>query len=474
MPNPVPSPTTARLAAGTAALAGLLAPTAAAQSADALLDKLVDKGVLTVDEANELREQSDADFTRAYQLKTGMPDWVGSLRLNGDLRGRFESFHGREGLPDRNRFRYRIRAGMTAVLADQFEVGFRVTSSQPEGNFGGNPISGNTSFSDNASKKFLYVDLAYARWTPLNTADWGGSVTFGKMENPFLTSEAVFDRDYTPEGAAVNLAYNVDDAHVLRLNGGGFVLDEIRLSSQDPYLVGAQVVWEATWDKRWQSQLGVGAYNLINAHQLNFLGTIPTVPNVAAGNLRTGLGAGPGAGGAFVHHYNPVAAVGAVTYTLGQFPAYAGAFPIRLEGDYLYNPGADEENTVWSAGVTLGKAGRRGTWDLSYRWRHVGGDGFYEEFADSNFGAYYPLPPGPSSVTRTAGFNAASYLPGQPLLGAYLPGTNVEGHILRLQYSPLDSVTLAVTWYATAVLLGNPADSSSAINRVLVDASWRF
>src|SRR6187455_343937 len=63
-----------------------------AQSADALIDKLVDKGILSVKEANELREQADKNFNQAYSVKSGMPEWVSALKINGDLRGRYESF----------------------------------------------------------------------------------------------------------------------------------------------------------------------------------------------------------------------------------------------------------------------------------------------------------------------------------------------------------------------------------------------
>ena len=79
-------------AAVIAALAGV-SFSAHAQSADALLDKLVDKGILTVKEANELREEADKGFTSAHQVKTGMPDWVTSFKLNGDVRGRYDGIY---------------------------------------------------------------------------------------------------------------------------------------------------------------------------------------------------------------------------------------------------------------------------------------------------------------------------------------------------------------------------------------------
>jgi hypothetical protein len=64
---------------------------ARAQSSDALIDKLVEKGVLSVKEANELRVEIDKNFTAAYSVQSGMPEWVASFKWGGDLFGRFEA-----------------------------------------------------------------------------------------------------------------------------------------------------------------------------------------------------------------------------------------------------------------------------------------------------------------------------------------------------------------------------------------------
>ena len=100
-------------AIATAAFAG----NSQAQSSDALINKLVDKGVLTVKEANDLREETDKDFNSAYSVKSGMPDWVNSLKFNGDLRGRYESItveapqhFGPQPLPLPDALRHRGRA----------------------------------------------------------------------------------------------------------------------------------------------------------------------------------------------------------------------------------------------------------------------------------------------------------------------------------------------------------------------------
>src|SRR5438552_7581438 len=114
----------AALAAGVAASA-LCSVNTQAQSADALLDKLVEKGILTTKEANDLKRESDQNFTKAYQVKSGMPDWVTSLKLGGDFRARYEGNYYENDDPSarpfstqRDRYRYRLRFGAVATLKD--------------------------------------------------------------------------------------------------------------------------------------------------------------------------------------------------------------------------------------------------------------------------------------------------------------------------------------------------------------------
>src|SRR5437764_4433967 len=140
-----------------------------AQSADALINKLVEKGILTVKEANELREEADKGFSEAYSVKSGMPDWVTALKFNGDFRGRFEQNNAEnDTYHTRNRFRYRIRFGVNASLIDNFDLGFRMASGNPQTGsggtlVGGSPISANTDLNSLESRKFLWVDAAFAR-----------------------------------------------------------------------------------------------------------------------------------------------------------------------------------------------------------------------------------------------------------------------------------------------------------------------
>ena len=439
---------------------GVAMPMAHAQSADALLDKLVDKGVLSVKEANELREQADNDFSKAYQTRTGMPDWVTQLRLYGDVRGRYEIFRtpndsegtGANNKP-RDRFRYRLRTGATATMLDNFEAGFRLTSSEASGTFGGDPISGNTTMQDNGSKKFIYIDLAYGKWTPIKSGPWLLSGTIGKMENPFVVSDMVFDGDYTPEGAAIQGGYTFDDVHSFKWAGTYFQLDEINqgaAASDDPFLWGAQGRWDAKWSPKLAST--VGAAFMVLADKEN-LGN-GSVPNVNVGNTRD-------AAGNLTEDFAPVILDAALTYTADKFPLSTGPFPIRVGAELMHNTRADEEENGWWGGIFLGKAGKKGTWELSYRYKYLESDAWYEEFVDSDFGAY-----------RAVGLGNAGVGNG------YRAGTGLKGHVTKFVYSVSDSFTIGATWFFTSLIdepsVAAPGDSDSTQHRVQIDAIWKF
>lgn len=447
--------------AALAALAATSAGVAQAQSSDALLNKLVQKGVLTQQEAEDLRKETDAGFDKAYRARTGLPDWVTQLKFYGDLRGRYDRLwfdNDDAGGPNatRDRLRYRLRVGTTVSLKDNLELGFRLISGEPDSatagtlSQGGNPVSGNQTFRDNGSKKFIYIDLAYGKWTPVKNDDWNVSLSIGKIENPFITSDLVFDPDYTPEGGAVTLAYKLDEMHTFRVIAGGFAIDENNQGiTDDPFLLGGQVRWDAKWSKRLESSLGFGAFKLTDAPNL----VNGSVPNIDVGNTRS-------AGGVLLYDYTPLVADASVTYSFDVGTIFPGPMPLRFAGTFLHNPSAPSRNNGFELGVVAGRSGKKRSWELSYRYKYLEGDATYEEFPDDDFGAYYAAIPG--GYGRGAGYNA---------------GTNIRGHVVKASYSPYDAITLSLTYFGTE-LISNPDSSNkekdSGTGRVFMDATWKF
>ena len=275
---------------GTTALMSL-ANQSHAQSSDALIDKLVDKGILTTKEAQELRDESDQDFNTAFQAKTGMPDWVTAYKFSGDFRGRFEQYTSENPtFVERTRLRYRLRVGVVISMKDNLETGFQLASGDPSGNYGGNPNSQSSTFQNNFSGKSVWINLAYGKWTPVNSDGWLLSTTIGKMEDPFQVTQMVLDQDLTPEGAAIQGGYTFNDLHSLLLTVAAYLLDEESTSSQDPALFGGQLIWNANWTQRISTSLGLAGFAIVQPQQLTSANTIGAsagnVPYVNQGNSR--------------------------------------------------------------------------------------------------------------------------------------------------------------------------------------------
>ena len=139
---------------------------------------------------------------------------------------------------------------------------------------------------------------------------------------------------------------------------------------------------------------------------------------------------------------------------------YNGAFPIKLAGDFINNTSAkDNQDTGYSAGVTFGKAGKKGLWEVSYRYKYLEANAWYEELVDSDTGAYY----------------GAAYH-NSPTGKGYSTGTNIKGHVFKGTYNLTDSFSLGVTYLLTTLIQQPTAAQSyaSGTGRLQLDATWKF
>jgi hypothetical protein len=461
------------LFAGATALMALTPQIQAQTSVDALLNKLEQKGILTVDEAKQLKaenqQDSAADLNKAMNSKFQMPDWVTGYKLYGDLRGRYDEettdnpgntatkLSGQDNI----RLRYRLRVGLNVNMKDDLQVGFRLGSGDS-----GSALSNNQTLQDNGNKKPVWVDAAYGKWTPVNDGVWMLAATIGKMDEPFQFSQMVFDADYTPEGGALQESYKINDQHSLAVNGAAFVLDNTPGSSRSPFIYGAQVLWNANWTSRFGSSLGVGALDIVNRAGLGLAGGA-NPPNYNAGGVpNNNQGNSRDANGDLIYNYNPIIASASATYTLDSFPLYKGKFPIKLAGEYMNNPGADPakgpaNNQGYWGGITFGKSGKKGTWDISYRYQHLEADAWYDEMVDDDNVAFY------SNKSTALAKNG------------WVGGTNVKGHLIKFNYSLADSLTFSFTTYMNEMIrpnlntggLGEPKNNSL---HVMADLMWKF
>jgi hypothetical protein len=450
---------------GTAAT--LFTMNAAAQSADALIDKLVEKGILTVKEGNELRDETEKNFNQAYSVKTGLPEWVTALKFSGDFRGRFEENNAEnKAYFTRDRYRYRVRFGVTASMVDNFDVGLRLSSGNPQTNpggtlVGGQPITANTDLNSLESRKFIWVDAAYAKWTPIMNSDWTVTATIGKMDNPFLLSNMIWDYDIDPEGGSFQIAYNPTDKHTLRGIGAFFVLDELNQGvgavpsinpRHDPFVYGGQLLLESKWTPKFDTALGVAAFDIVYHQSLSS----SVQPFYNSGNSRS---TGATTLGVLLYNYRPIIGTAAATYTLESFPYYSGRFPLKVMGEFMDNPGAPSNNQAYRAGVTLGKAGHKKTWEINYRYQRLEADAWFDALVDDDNGAYYA-----TGNPQLAGTGKAN---------GWFGGTNVRGHLVQATYSFTDYLNFTFTYYLNDLIIGTPGQSSRA-SHFMADLMWKF
>lgn len=160
------------------------------------------------------------------------------LTLNGDLRFRHD-YLSKTNQSDRHRERFRLRIGTQANVNESIKAKVRLTTDEDA-----DPISGNQTMTDNASKKSIFIDLAFVDWQ----IDDGFNLAFGKQENPFRIiqqSQILYDSDYTPEGLSITRQGS------LFVNLGAFSLVErspnatTGTSEPDSWLVAAMAGYKA-------------------------------------------------------------------------------------------------------------------------------------------------------------------------------------------------------------------------------------
>lgn len=235
----------AALAVGSSLLA--FAPrAAAAEPAGAAVEEIVqvlrERGLIDDAQQERILAKNAAERPRNLPAVAAVVD---RLQWSGDLRLRYENFtyqHDDRGFdqPDRDRFRYRARLGLTAQVNDWIKAGFRLASGTP------NPTSTNQTLGsgNDFDKEGIGIDLAYADIKLPFVEGLESHFLGGKIWNPFVWKVGrdfiLWDNDVTPEGAAITLVTKPSETMSLFATGGGFIVDE-NAAGSDPKVTALQL-----------------------------------------------------------------------------------------------------------------------------------------------------------------------------------------------------------------------------------------
>jgi hypothetical protein len=425
---------------------GLLLPTNSAKAQapgdSALLDALVKKGVLSDQEAEDIRAQDEKDWSSTSASKINLATSIKTITFYGDLRLRYELRDGTVQAGDtsgagvkythddsqtRSRWRYRLRFGLKGDLYDNFFYGIRVASGFQ------NDRSGNVTFGDTDNggvfgntKSLLGIDRVYLGWKP---TDWL-TLTGGKMENPFYTTNLVWDDNLSPAGAAEQFDYKATDNLEVFATAGQFVYGDSADNAaftgaganyDDIFMFGEQVGFKYKFDDNTFYKAGASIFTYSGSVQgaaTTVTGLYSTNPinynnntSTSAENNSPGLYNGPFVGAASAPESN-VSGINnlAVLEFPMEFDWKVGKVPMRVFGDFAYNLEADERanaarNAINSAvatgvsntGVTAIAATTKAT---TITVTPVGG------------GAPVAVPTGGLTTTKTAAANTAALVAG--------------------------------------------------------------
>ena len=296
---------------GAGAVAAMAAVTngLCADASDPLLDMLIKKGILTEQEATDIKTEAGTNTVPISASKWKLSDSIKSIGLFGDVRFRYE-YRGADNPTAlaqstsdtyrRERFRYAFRAGIRGDLFDDFNYGVRIETSS-------NPRSPWVTFGDDNSSRSiptpfqkgpndtLAIGQIFLGWHP---TDWY-EMTVGKMPMPLYTTPMVWDSDINPEGAFEKFKLSIGDADLFA-DFGQFVYQDTNpdtaIPSSDTWLLTFQVGANVKLDKYSSFKIapmvylyaGRGSTNLVNGVNEPFVGQgVPTGLLNAGWNITT-------------------------------------------------------------------------------------------------------------------------------------------------------------------------------------------
>ena len=354
----------------------LHAPSASADTSDAEV-KAIREQLLALSLRLDQLEQSNEALLRVNAgLKERIPEpaaefeqlsahssaasWAEKIKLNGDFRYRMENIQ-ETGKPDRNRQRIQAHAAIIATPRHGLEIGLGLASGDDD------PLSANQTIGDGGSTKDINLDQAYVSWTGIENT----SFTAGKFKNILHRAGGntmIWDGDWNPEGFGVQ--WDNDDWFANMLGswiesdtqGGGSEFSYVLQGGfKKKFTSGASLKAGLTY-----TDFGTGGKGSFFGDDGEFLG------NSFDPQTNT-----------YLYNYEEIELFADLSFTFLNKPA-------RLFADYVQNQDADEFDTAYAIGLTLGTAKNYGDWSVGWIYQDVEADSILGLIADSDFGGGGP------------------------------------------------------------------------------------
>jgi hypothetical protein len=406
-------------------LALVVAPHAAASDTidDPLLRLLVEKGVVTRDEAAALQEQTEAGSEplllllvakgilteeEAAALRAERRSWTERLEPAGDIRLRYEGFEQESSFDEdrRDRFRVRLRAGVTFTITEKMKVGLELRNGDPD-----DPVSNNTSFDGSFQFKEFNLAEGYLELRPLQRFGFIG----GKFDAKewWTVSDMQWDDDVTVEGLMTNtdLASGEGTFELLDLVAYTYILEESGDAS-DAYTFGGQLRTRLRPGEGHALLIGVGFDKWDHPQQVVDL----TLSGAIGGNRITN----------FLDPGNRLVSDFEIFNAFAEYKHPGKArWPVTVKAFYFENLGAEgigaKNDTGYFGRVQVGDYRKNGQVALRYAYYYSEPDSLFYVFTQSD-------------TSR---------------------GSNVEAHRFDVRIGFLAGSYFNVTWYNSELAVGD-------------------
>ncbi len=331
--------------------------------------------------------------------------WADKIKLGGDLRYRHE-YKDVDEKVERHRQRIRLRVSASAEVNDALKVMVRLASGSDD------PVSSNQTLDDFGSSKSLNLDRGYFAWSVMEGVELLG----GKMAKPFIcVSDLIWDGDYNPEGLAAKA-----EMGALMASAGYLWIDERSGDEDDGMLYVGQVAGQMDMD---DISVLVGA----SLYYYDNLEGEALYDGDSFGNSTVTVGEGDDAGEVFATGFEEIEGFAQIKMNMGM--------PVTLYGQYVVNEGADDNDTGYLAGVSLGKAKAAGSMAVGYNYRDLEADAVLGALSDSDMAG---------------------------------GGSDIKGHKISAKYQ------IAKNWQLAAAYLIGEAAGSTDYNTLQVDLVAKF
>jgi len=427
-----------------------------ASEMDILVRKLVEKGILTQEEAKEIKaevkEESKKELcserkTNIDAEKTSQPNWTDKIKIKGDVRFRTQGEWGKNlGTDAHNYWRNRVRARLAVEGKVNEEIfgGVRFVTGSDD------PRSTNQTLGvDGFETGDARLDKYYIKWTPKIGEEFGETkIWLGKFDNPMKTSELLWDSDITPGGVAIQCVssdFTLGEARTNFYSNLAMVwVDNFSTSERDPMLWMIQSGLRIDIAKEWNSVMDISSayYDFSN---------IKNNPNWLLTTANGGAGTNTPIAGTSRYKYDYNLLDFVFNYDSKQL--FDFKFGHGLYSDFIWNTdNGVKEDFAWQAGGYVGnkKLSNRGEWKLWGEYRYIKRDAMPDFVSDSDFYGF----------TSVGAANAG--------------GTNTKGINGGIQYAILKNTILCAEYYLMEPIEVVPGTTDELYQILQIDVKIKF